>query len=207
VRTIKGNTQIHSSVGLELDQLPLTFRDVVEVSRRLHITYVWIDSLCIIQDSDEDWRFEAASMADIYENAHITITASSAKDSTEGCFRKTHWSCVGQPLPGYPGAYIHRGPTLPSGLQQPEWPLFERGWAFQELTLFPRIIHFGNEEVIWRCRSKFSHEASLSNHDDSTYAATFSPDLSLAEGRELQEQWYNIVNAYSNRKLFFLKDR
>ena len=56
--------------------LPRTFQDFIEIARRLEIRYVWIDSLCIIQDSGDDWEKEAAQMASIYSNAHLTIAAS-----------------------------------------------------------------------------------------------------------------------------------
>jgi hypothetical protein len=32
------------------DEFPKTFQDIVIVSRKLEVRYVWIDSLCIIQD-------------------------------------------------------------------------------------------------------------------------------------------------------------
>lgn len=49
-------------------------------------------------------------MADVYENACVTIAASAARDSEEGYFRKTHWSCMGHPLPEHPGVFIRRRP-------------------------------------------------------------------------------------------------
>ncbi|KAH7038284.1 uncharacterized protein B0I36DRAFT_359869 [Microdochium trichocladiopsis] len=50
------------------------------------IRYIWIDSLCIIQDDREEWRVEATRMKDVYASAWLTIAASSASDSSEGCF-------------------------------------------------------------------------------------------------------------------------
>lgn len=64
--------------------LPQTFRDAVAVTRRLGIPYLWIDSLCIIQDSPDDWAAESARMAYIYENAFVTIAADAAVDSRTG---------------------------------------------------------------------------------------------------------------------------
>ncbi|KAH7038285.1 heterokaryon incompatibility protein-domain-containing protein [Microdochium trichocladiopsis] len=65
---------------------PRTFREAVELCRALNIQYIWIDSLCIVQDDLEEWQAEATLMGSVYANAQLTIAASSAADSTEGCF-------------------------------------------------------------------------------------------------------------------------
>lgn len=153
VKTLARNLHAHLTTGVHLDSLPLTFKDAVGARRRLGIDYLWIVSLCIIQDSDEDWRFQAALMADIYENARIIIAASVAHNSDEGCFRKTHWSYVGQQLPDFPGVHIRRNTSNPSEYGDTGWPLQKRGWVFQELCLSSRVIHFGPQEVVWQCRS------------------------------------------------------
>jgi len=48
--------------GIETDNLPSTFKDAVEVTKKLEIGYLWIDSLCIIQNSPEDWANESSKM-------------------------------------------------------------------------------------------------------------------------------------------------
>ncbi|KAF4978433.1 hypothetical protein FDECE_18219, partial [Fusarium decemcellulare] len=68
------------------ESLPRTFRDAVNIARSLGISYLWIDSLCIIQDDPQDWKREALQMEDIYLGSTINIAASDALDSTEGCF-------------------------------------------------------------------------------------------------------------------------
>jgi hypothetical protein len=50
------------------------------------VRYLWIDSLCIVQESFDDWSREAAQMGNVYHNAYLTIAAVSACDSGEGCF-------------------------------------------------------------------------------------------------------------------------
>ncbi|KAF5981410.1 hypothetical protein FBULB1_4807 [Fusarium bulbicola] len=66
------------------NDLPQTFQDALKVARALDIPYIWIDSLCIVQDSPEDWKHEASLMAQVYANAHVTIFADAAPDSTSG---------------------------------------------------------------------------------------------------------------------------
>ncbi len=74
------------TAGIPMRDLPKTFADAVNVCRRLGVRYLWIDSLCIIQDSREDWEREAERMANIYTNSYLTIAASSSPDSGGGCF-------------------------------------------------------------------------------------------------------------------------
>jgi len=38
------------------------FKDAITVTRHLGFQYIWIDSLCIIQDSFDDWDKESAQM-------------------------------------------------------------------------------------------------------------------------------------------------
>lgn len=61
--------------GISVWRLPLNFADAVKTCRRLGIQYIWIDSLCIIQDNGEDWRREAGTMHLVYKNAEVTIVA------------------------------------------------------------------------------------------------------------------------------------
>jgi hypothetical protein len=53
------------------DRLSKTFRDAILVTRELGLQYLWIDSLCIIQDDANDWAIESAKMANVYGDAHL----------------------------------------------------------------------------------------------------------------------------------------
>lgn len=68
------------------DLLPQTFKDAVSIARGLGIHYLWIDSLCIVQDDPDDWQAEALEMQNIYSGSTINIAASDAVDSIGGCF-------------------------------------------------------------------------------------------------------------------------
>lgn len=56
------------------------------VAQRLGVRYIWIDSLCIIQDSEEIWLEQSALMGQIYSNSFCNIAAAHASDSRQGCF-------------------------------------------------------------------------------------------------------------------------
>lgn len=66
--------------------MPKTFRDAIIVARQLDLRYLWIDSLCIIQDSADDWSKESAEMGRICQQASITIFAESAENDDGGLF-------------------------------------------------------------------------------------------------------------------------
>jgi len=72
--------------GLPLYSLPKTNRDAISVTAQLGIGYIWIDALCIYQDSQDDWRTEAAMMQDVYKNSYLTISAVAGSDDHSGLF-------------------------------------------------------------------------------------------------------------------------
>jgi len=113
IRTVRDNIVEHRKNGIPLSDLPRTFQDAVKICRRLGVDYLWLDSLCIIQNDSQDWHDQASRMASVYENSFITIAASKAHDPSEGCFSDTHWSFRGKPLPCYPGMLIRRVSSPP----------------------------------------------------------------------------------------------
>lgn len=48
--------------GLLISQLPQLYRDAIRAAKELGQRYLWIDSLCIVQDNKEDWLREAGRM-------------------------------------------------------------------------------------------------------------------------------------------------
>jgi hypothetical protein len=85
--TLQSNVGSHSS-NISLSTLPQTIQDAVLCAHKLGLKYLWVDSLCIIQDSTEDREREISRMAQIYKNAFVTISAARAKGCHEG-FLKT----------------------------------------------------------------------------------------------------------------------
>ncbi|KAB2569242.1 hypothetical protein DBV05_g12080, partial [Lasiodiplodia theobromae] len=71
---------------IDFSSLPQSFQDAVVITQALGIHYLWIDALCIIQDSTADWEVESAQMSAIYENAHLTVAATAAPNSDAGIF-------------------------------------------------------------------------------------------------------------------------
>lgn len=161
---------------IRAQDLPLTFRDFVGVARRLGIRHVWIDSLCIIQDSREDWEKEAAQMADVYSNAIFTVAASASADGRGGCHVHDDVRSFGPVDFEYPvdpdtnptnADLTNNNPTninpenqvfrlwsrdtYPVGQILGQDPLMKRGWTLQERELSPRVIHYSRDTIRWEC--------------------------------------------------------
>jgi hypothetical protein len=181
--------------NIPLEILTKTFRDAVDLCRRLEIYFLWIDSLCIKQDDAEDWKSQAPEMAGIYENAILTIAASMSVNGSGGLYAENQ--------PNYLSAnglcIQEQGtkfPTRPS-ISLKAWPLLKRGWVFQERKLSRRMIHFGAEEVVWECKSDVARESG----------GYCSRRLLTTGADSLSARWKNYVRVYSELQLTFEKDK
>lgn len=143
--------------GKSISELPKTFADLVAVARNYSIRYLWIDALCIIQDSRQDWDAEAPTMRRVYANALCTIAASAAVDEKGGLFR---WRDQSSIQPGF--AAMSSGATPEKRnfhiVERDYWnrnihtgPLHGRGWVFQERHLSRRVLYFTHSQVLFEC--------------------------------------------------------
>lgn len=74
----------HGSIEKVLSLLPRVIQDAIDLVRRLGLQYIWIDALCIVQDSSRSWKLNAYNMDLIYGNATLTICAADGKDASVG---------------------------------------------------------------------------------------------------------------------------
>lgn len=100
------DTLVALQSGISLTDLPRTFADAVKITRKFEIRYLWIDSLCIIQDNEEDWRRESASMNKVYRNSWLNIAATGSQNPNGGCFFSREPAIVEPFQLMYPGAKI-----------------------------------------------------------------------------------------------------
>lgn len=177
-----------------IQQLPATLRDAIVICRELGFQYIWIDALCIIQNSPngEDWVIGSGMMDAVYGNAAITIAASAAKDSSEGMLpaaRKPDLCAVPYRLEdGRIGkAYIHFHPYEISSSQ----PLANRAWTLQESLLSPRILSYQSNQLVWKCKQ-------------GRLCANTPADTT----RNLDSlKWRDIIYQYTSRNMTFSSDR
>jgi hypothetical protein len=131
--------------------------DALTITRQLRFQYLWIDALCIIQDSAEDWAEESPKMASIYGQAALMISATAAENCHSGILNDLHVH--------YSLALGRKNLYLRQHLLRWDWdiqhsPQARRGWATQERVLAPRIVHFTIRQMIWECASKWHFEVS-----------------------------------------------
>ncbi|KAN0102949.1 Heterokaryon incompatibility protein (HET) domain containing protein [Hyaloscypha variabilis] len=150
--------------GISVAILPKTFQDAISVARRLQVRYLWIDSLCIMQDSSEDWNREASQMSLVYQHGYCNIAATGALDSTAGLFldgsAPLQTPCrVELPMWGDP-----QGREVSYVLDPDLWrnridnaPLITRAWV--ERFLAKRVLHFTKDQLFWECRERMACEA------------------------------------------------
>jgi hypothetical protein len=140
---------LQQSIGFHL--LPRTFQDAILVTRAVGLKYLWIDSLCIIQDDAADWEAEAARMGDVFSAAWCTIAASAAKSSTEGFLHpRPARPCL--TIPGAEGEGLYACPAIDDFHRHVEQStLNSRGWVLQERVLSRRSIYFTTDQVYWEC--------------------------------------------------------
>ncbi|KAK4156994.1 a97f8ef6-a9b0-4f8b-8fdf-2c72f37eda9e [Chaetomidium leptoderma] len=151
--------------GIAVDTLPCTFRDAVALVECLGLRYLWIDSLCIIQDDAEDWAREAAQMANVYRNAHLVINAANSDADKTGFLRPRGGvsNMVRLPPLSAPGSklqlYLQLLPpegrrwsdpaTGPDNLSGE--PISSRAWCLQERSLPVRALQYGSHQTFWEC--------------------------------------------------------
>ncbi|KAK2737455.1 heterokaryon incompatibility protein [Colletotrichum kahawae] len=137
--------------SIEFERLPQNFMDAVIVTRGLGIKYLWIDSICIIQDDAQDWEVESSKMEEVFSCAYVTISAVSAKSSLAGFLgERPSRACVRFQADGKQPLYVcpaiddfHRDVELGE--------ISKRGWVLQERALSRRTIYYTSTQVYWEC--------------------------------------------------------
>ncbi|KPI42508.1 uncharacterized protein AB675_9587 [Cyphellophora attinorum] len=221
LRTTRENELQHRS-QIPYRDLPRTFQDAVQIAQTLDIGYLWIDSLCILQDDPAEWKREATRMDQVYLGATLTIAASDGHSASSGFFA-SHKAPSGNEAPGR----VHLAIT---GDDQSEPPLFvqvhdrglpsrgrpdkalpllrTRGWTLLESTLSQRVVHCYRSELYWRCNQGCQNESGL------TVSATWNEpwnvpalDVENQPMHDVDTLWGKLIDDYSERNFTYPKDR
>jgi hypothetical protein len=187
-------------VTFPLRTLPRTLREALIIASQLGFRYIWIDSLCIVQDSldGHDWEQESANMDKIYGNASLTIAAAAACSTTEGFFsyprnqRKSSCSIPYRLSSGQAGTvFVNAYPLtdyVPESIDQ-------RAWTFQEDLISPRVLRYGITQMSWKCGMLKENANGPLNTIGGTNNLT------------KDEAWTKTVAGYTARSLTFNSDR
>ena len=218
---------------IPLCQIPRTFVDAIRVTRELGYSYLWIDALCITQDSETELEAQIAAMQDIYSNSDLTLFAATGDDAGAGLDRDRDVVLVRpiqvnvevqlEPDSAAIGlTYFLKGPL--GGTQMQDLPLFRRGWVLQEQLLSRRSLIFTEHEIRWRCLcSDLSEQIPFHCFQPDSWLHPFEPDYhrlmmmvrnwictnNVNEfGKYLSpmDAFHAIIQNYSQRRLTFTSD-
>lgn len=220
ITTTKQNISLHQS-GIRISFLSRTFRDAVTITRLLGYEYLWIDSLCIIQDDVEDWQKEAAKMSSIFQFADIVLSAASAMNATKGLgINSSFEPALALKITS---TDIRRNES-----QSEKWhmrnmytnnllvsialsPIGARGWIFQELLLAQRVLYIYKGESVWQCHCLIETEYCGVS---STSNISLEPDIrgrtracsapiydfnTLSRGGKSMHEWWRLMDDFLSR--------
>ncbi|KAK4215088.1 heterokaryon incompatibility protein-domain-containing protein, partial [Rhypophila decipiens] len=216
-------------IGISLDSLPRTFQDAVTVTRNLGYHYLWIDSLCILQDSVDDWQKAVIEMPDIYNHGELNICGPAAADCTAGFLHDRKLSPeskavhvpwrISQGRSRQTLRLIYRG-HLPASGEPPHSELNSalatRGWILQERLLSQRMLYFGSRNMYWECNTNSSYEtlhfplANDSKLRNEVAKMSFNKPSSSGPNAPTfgwRWPWYEMLGTYSTMDLSFQTDK
>ncbi|KAJ4129815.1 hypothetical protein NW768_006785 [Fusarium equiseti] len=189
--------------------LPRSYQDVFTLCRSLHIQYVWIDSLCIFQDSSDDFLHEAATMTEVYANAFCTFSI--CWESPSGFLRPreprtlTRWRIFDHDMHALEHRYVFVQ-------DKKEWqtsigltPVNQRGWVLQERLLSPRVLYLGNDQLYWQCDAAEACETAPEGIQDGVYVSERKNILDHANRNHFY--WQDLVVKFMGLDLTFERDR
>jgi hypothetical protein len=215
------DNQSSYETAIPLNDLPKHFIDAIYLCWSLDYKYIWIDSLCIIQDSTDDWLHEAGRMGDVYANSSLTFAATAASDSA--CGLKCDRSYL-EVAPCRIQASWENGERYnlvcynTIGWQQyvESAELSGRAWVVQERLLSPRTIHFAADQVYWECTSlrasEFLPHGPIPHQPDYTADENLKSLLHRSR-REMDgavsfdDAWTKVLRLYTRTELTKESDR
>ncbi|KAI8400261.1 hypothetical protein FOFC_19090, partial [Fusarium oxysporum] len=222
IKALTGNLE-DMKTGIGLEELPAAYTDAIALTRELGVRYLWIDALCIIQDSQADWERECSRMADTYANAFLTIAASSSTSVTSHFLRpqlkpppraardqsaiysESMRSENGPPillkvrLMQATGAHWKWRPSHSTDQQPLVEPLTQRGWTLQEKVLSTRLLSISVMEMAWTCKEAIFCECGSKLNHQREFGGTPLSQISRHGGAF--NFWHKVIENYSKRNL------
>jgi len=221
------------SKGLDMDAIPQTIFDAISVAKSIYVDYLWIDALCILQDSKEDKVIELAKMKDIYRNSLITIVAANAEEVSSGflqprsgvptrdedCRLWTHrmtgtdgtsklpWTIPFRVQDDVFGTMSLRCVECETEYEEDKEIINTRAWTLQEQLMSQRALIYASHTLQWRCRAG-TWNLGDSLHQNRYESETFQTlNKSSSTPREALLRWFRIVERYGTRKVSLPSDK
>ncbi|KAE8446787.1 hypothetical protein EG329_011692 [Mollisiaceae sp. DMI_Dod_QoI] len=235
---LTSETESSFRAGFDIKRLTRTFQDAISITRRLEVDfgvkYLWIDALCIVQDSENDWRHEGSLMADVYGNSWCNLVACDGRDGENGMLHPS-W------MQSFRLTASDLKSSRPIGNKKPHKTVQDvisksgdyicfnrdhithvddsvvntRAWVLQERALAARSLTFSRDQVFWACQETEASESfpsalpTLRGHEKDSSTRTI---LSSLEGHQYSlvdamRAWKTYIRAYSKRHLTYASDK
>jgi hypothetical protein len=198
--------------AIPLASFPPTFRDAIIITRRLSYRYLWIDSICIVQNDEMDWEGECQKMCDVFENSVFSISALRDSDGTSGILkeRQLHQSLIlhledGTRIGVRPVPQNFKNAIRSSAMET-------RGWILQERILSPAILHIGQSQMYWECCSHTASEYQPQwvSHSEGRLKHLVVMAQRQSPKREAPDpylEWYKMLGIFTSKSLTVELDR
>jgi hypothetical protein len=204
--------------SIDVSTLPRTISDAIEVVRKLGVRYLWVDALCIIQDSDDDKAKELSNMRNVYRNSYLTLLVAGAERADVGFLDRDHlgdsdkWKLPYVYQDGIGSMTIR--PWKSENDYDPEMnPAFKRAWIFQEWLLSPRLLiyPYSPHPVQWECsRYKGVDGGEIPMHEGTGFERLplyFFETNSNIEETKLWKLWTQLLQNYTSLGLSVSEDK
>ncbi|KAF4442971.1 hypothetical protein F53441_11615 [Fusarium austroafricanum] len=199
--------------GIHIQDLPNSYQEAVRLCLSMGFTYIWIDSLCIIQDSLEDWEREAKDMKRVYEHAIFNLCSATASDSSGTSFISRHANLLKPQRIKVQGEVLQ---LISNSLFKDDityCTLRSRAWVYQEWYLSKRSLILGTHQLWWRCRRKLACEIRPLGVPEApglewwTTAQNFKESETSIDKLSSMDAWNERVRDYMGTKLTRESDR
>ncbi|KAL7938725.1 heterokaryon incompatibility domain-containing protein [Trichoderma chlorosporum] len=230
LKTTRSNySQLKKSISY--DALPKTYQDTVRIARALHVKYIWIDALCIIQDDVADWERESQVMAEIFRNSLVTLIPLRARSSDDGFlernpsiripYHSAEWNINGSFFVRHmPFSYEDAESAIratfsdrPLSLEIRNSVWHTRGWTFQEDIFAIRKLYIGQLMMYWDSLKPIDIMRTEDKVIDDKLDRIDTAELSIIHssqrwrGDSDYEGWYYPMLQYNKKRLTYEADR
>ncbi|PVH92023.1 HET-domain-containing protein [Periconia macrospinosa] len=215
LKTEEASLEIRCS-GIPFEKMSPVIKDAIALTKAAGLRYIWIDSICIIQDEPDDWLYESRQSDLIYRHAFITFCALNSHSCHESFLHRSpmvkvpFWSKIREDIKGH--YYIRLRPVCDDWKDRSEYDIdrslsrwVTRGWTFQEEAVCTRMLLFGGSKMHFKCGSyewsegeenpKQRSEATL--HDKITKLE--QGNISAKELLDIYDEWRLAMTLYSKR--------
>jgi hypothetical protein len=202
--------------GLSAEDIPQTIKDAMAVARTIPVRYLWVDALCILQDSEQEKTYEIAQMAQIYKSALVTIVAAGSTGSSSGFLHyrpkliPDNWRQGERRIPSRINESTFGSITcvIPFGMyQEDQEPINRRAWTLQEQLMAPRLLTYTSHTLQWRCATEVANMNDSIYYEHANKTTLNKLTRATSEGLEASQRWRKMVAKYTLRELSVPNDK